>query len=165
MPLFRDGECPPLERWNEGAQIVFFAGTCLAASTIAGLVFSGMGIDHALTSICRNGFSDHLFGAIIRALCTPFLESFIGIWLPLFFMRVLKREAVVRIGFAAVIYAILHLTDGFLVFFSSLITGWILASGFIFCQQTSWIKAFRVVSISSALHNAVLLLVYQLWLK
>jgi hypothetical protein len=165
MPLFRDGDCPPLERWSEPAQIVFFAASGLAASFVIGFLFKSIGVENALSIMSRNGFSTNLFGAFVRAVCYPFIETVIGIWLPIFFMKITKRKPFYQIAFASVIYAILHLTDGVLVVLSTFFTGWILASGFVFCQQTGWLKAFRVVSVAAAIHNAVLLFLYHLLLK
>lgn len=165
MPLLRDGNCPPLERWSEMAQIAFFAAAGLTASVFVGLLTGSMGVDHAMRYVCRNGFSPNVFGAFVRAICQPFMETIIGIWLPIFFMKILKRKPLLRIAFASVIYSILHLSDGLIVVLSSFLCGWIFSSGFVFCRQSGWLKAFRVISIASAIHNGVLMVVYHLLLK
>lgn len=162
MPLFQDGECPPLQRWSESAQIAGFMACCVLGSLTVGLIFFGVGVENALQDACRNGYTSGIVSALLRAVFKPFFETIIAQWLPIFFMTIVKKPVIFRIGFSSALYALLHLTDGLVVTAASLINGWILASAFVFCQRTGWAKALRVVSIASALQNVILLLIYLL---
>ncbi len=163
MPFLRDGNCPPLLRWSEPAQIAGFTSACLISSMTVALLLYSIGVDSAIASICRSGYSSHILGALIRVVCYPFVETLMAQWLPILALKIVKKQPVFRIAFSSVIFALIHLNDGFIVAFASFFTGWILASAFIFCQQISWIKAYRVVSIANSVHNSILFFGFMLY--
>lgn len=163
MPLFRDGECPPLWRWSEMAQVLLFAASALFINLLIGFLISPFGFTDSV-EIPQKSINDYgKVGAfLITTIASPFLETLIGQWLPLLLAKWAKRPPPTRILWSAVFFSILHISNGPASVIQTFFVGWVLASCFLFCRKHSWAKAYRVTSLAHSIHNLVVFILFLL---
>ncbi len=161
MPLFRDGDCPPLRRWSEPAQIAGFAACALFINFLIGFLISPFGFTDSVE------FKEEIIvsfgvigGLLLVSVVGPFMETVYGQWLPLVVGRWAKWPPVNRILLASSWFAVLHIGNGPAHVFQAFGMGWVFASCFLFCRKESWLKALRVTSLAHALNNAVVLVLF-----
>lgn len=161
MTLFRDGECEPLRRWPEWAQIAGFTACALFINVVIGLLIAPLGFtggSHFKNELI--GSRGVLFAFLLLVIAGPFMETIYGQWLADFVARIARRSPLMRLLWSACWFAILHLAEGLLTVFQTFGVGWVLASCFMFCHEEGWLKAYRVTSITHALHNLVVFVVF-----
>jgi hypothetical protein len=156
MTLFRDGRCDPLRRWPEWAQILGFAACALFVNLAIGMLISYVGLnsDYSIKEKLREE-KGIVIAFLLLVVVGPYLETSYGQWLPLIAARIAKRRPVYQLTWAAVWFAILHITEGIPTFLQTFGVGWVLASSFMFCRDEGWLKAYRVTSTAHAVHNLV----------
>ncbi len=160
MPLFRDGECPELRRWSEFSQIIWFAVCALVANYLLSLIIFPFQFTDTLDYQTNLVDNFGVIGAFFMMIGRPIYETLIGQWLPLTVARLTKKRPLIQLIWASVWFSILHLPNGPAHVIQSIGVGWVLASCFLYSRKESWFKAYRVTTISHALHNAVVFLVF-----
>ncbi len=160
MPLFRDGECEPLRRWHEAAQIVGFAACALLVNLVIGLLIKPLGftgareINQGLIELHGKSFA--FFMIVIVA---PFTETIYIQWLPLMVSKIARRKPIVQILWASCWCSLMHIPQGFAYILQNFGVGWVLASCFLFCRKEEWLKAYRVTSIAHVIHNLTIYII------
>ncbi|MFB3787894.1 MAG: type II CAAX prenyl endopeptidase Rce1 family protein [bacterium] len=157
MPLFRDGKCPPLRRWSEPAQIAGFAACALFINLLAGFALAPLGFTNPIRAQqSAINLQSPVTSTLVEVVCDPAVETLYGQWLPLLAARFAKRSPIVQILWSAIWFTVLHIRYGPAYMIHTFLVGWILASGFLFCRQESWIKAYRATTLASVVHKAVM---------
>ncbi len=161
MTLFRDGRCEPLKQWPEWAQIAGFTASVLFINLVIGLLIAPLGFAGAsqvkANLIQSNG---SMFTFFLLVLVAPFTETLYGQWLPIFVGRIAKRPPIIWLLWASCWFSILHIPEGFASIVQNFGIGWVLASCFLFCHDEGWMKAYRVTSISHAIHNLIVFILF-----
>ncbi|HOJ59074.1 MAG TPA: hypothetical protein PK878_02195 [bacterium] len=164
MPLFRDGNCPPLRRWSEPAQIAGFAACAVFINLIAGFVLTPLQFTNPIqvqgVSLKPNSLIPSL---LMEIFLYPAAETLYSQWLPLFLARFAKRTPLIQILWSATWFAVLHIKLGPAYVLHSFTVGWVLASCFLFSRKESWLKAYRATTLANAAHKAVMLTLYFLF--
>ena len=156
ITIFRDGDYPPLRRWSEPAQIIGFALFALFLYCITGFLLSLIGIHNYTYRRFENIDIFAIFSYLIIFSLYPFMATAFAQWLPIVLIRWLKKPVNMQILFAAFWFAFFHIKFGPAEVLQKFMAGWVLAACFVFCRKDSWIKAYRVTSLSHALLNLCL---------
>lgn len=162
MPLFRDGDCPPLRRWSERDQIVFFAACALGVNLTIGILISPFGFTDAAGFQAGLLENHGLFLAYIQVLFAPFYETIIGQWLPMLAGKLMKKPPPVRIAMASVWFGLLHVVNGPASMIQAAGVGWIFACAFAFGVRRDFFAAYRITTYSHVLHNFVVFTTFVL---
>jgi len=162
MPLFRDGECEPLRRWPEFAQILSFSAIALFLNYALGFLIMPLGFTDAQEFLIQITDKGMLLGFLSAALVAPFYETFIGQWFPLFAAKIFRRKPFEQLIWATVWFSILHLSNGPAHVIQNLGVGWVLASCFLFCWKETLFKAIRVTFAVHAIHNTFVFTIFLL---
>lgn len=163
MPLFQDGDCPPLRNWSEIGQIAGFAGCALFINFAIGQLILPLGFNDS------NEFKETVvdsygifLGFIWLTIFAPLSETFVGQMLPLGVARLLRRTPIVQIAWSAAWFALLHIPNGPAHILQNFGAGWVFAVSFLFGWKESWIKAYRLTCCTHALHNLIVFSFYLL---
>ena len=156
ITIFRDGDYPPLRRWEEHSQIVWFASFALILYFMTGLILSWVGIHNSMYQLFDGKDFFAICSYFIIFTVYPFLATFFAQWLPIILVRWLKKPVNIQMLFAGFWFAFIHLKFGPAEVLQKFMVGWVLAACFVFCRKDSWIKAYRVTSLSHSLFNLCL---------
>lgn len=166
IPIFKNGDYPPLRRWTEPAQIAWFTIFAIILYFMSGLVLTTLGLpSHTLQRIASIRKID-IPANIFVNICYPFVTTILAIWLPMVLIRWSKKPANIQMLFAGVVFALLHIKQGPAEVIQKFMVGWLLAACFTFCNKENWTKAYRITSITHASFNTFLLFFYLIirWL-
>ncbi len=155
MPLFGDGDCPPLRRWSEPAQIIFFAVTALAVNCFISLLIAPL--QFSSTRVVFDAFIQDkgLIGAYFILVSAPLYETIVGQWAPMVFTKWLKKPTQHAVFYAAIWFGLIHIRAGAAYVIQNIGVGWILAGCFLFGRREGFFKAYRLTTIAHALHNTL----------
>lgn len=164
MPLFRDGHCPPLEKWNELGQIAGFTACALFANILIAVIIWPLQFTDATDFLKEvNQVYGLFWGFLAVTIVAPFYETLIGQWFPLMVAKICKRKPLTQIIWASVWFACLHIANGPAHVLQTFGVGWVFASCFLFGWNTHWFKAFRLTFATHGLHNAVVFGLFNLF--
>ena len=99
---------------------------------------------------------DGIFLALfVGLLVVPFIETFIGQWLPIFITGKFTKRVVPLVTVSTVIFSLAHISWGLATFVSVIPTSIFLAWCFLIGQEESCWKAYWTTSVAHSIHNAV----------
>jgi hypothetical protein len=165
--LFQEGDYPPLRRWKEPAQTVFFAMFAFVLYLMVGFILTPFGFAQLVKEQLSQVSGIDIFAVFVFRLTYPFVATIVAQWLPMVLLRWTRKPVKHQMLFAGAWFAFLHLKFGFSEVVQKFFVGWVLAACFVFCRKDSWTKAYRVTSIAHAIFNtmALVYILLLIWLS
>lgn len=165
--LFQKGDYPPLRRWAEPSQIVFFAAFAFLLYFFSGLILTTLGLPDVVREDLAKRSNFKLVGIFLTKITYPFATTIFAQWLPMLLVRWMKKPVKTQMIFAGAWFAFLHIKLGPAEVIQQFFVGWVLATCFVFCRRDSFAKAYRATSIAHALTNSASLayMLLFIWLR